>query len=334
MKDIKLNKTPIWFGKLVNYEYWPIWLFYIPLTIYLICLAFKARSFTFFTSVNPVIKDSGSINYSKYSILSHIPDQLKPKGILIKSTDINEVILESLAFPLVAKPDMGERGKGVVIIKNSDQLRSYAQSICQDYILQEYCDLPYEAGIFYIRKPSEKQGKITSFTTKEFLSVEGNGVHDINALMSQSFRAKLQIKKQSKEFLAIIPPKGKIIKVESIGNHNRGTKFINSNHLISLELTNVFDNIAQKIDGFYYGRFDLKYKTFEGLEKGEDIKIVELNGVNSEPTHLYDQSTGLWNAYKDFFMHIRFMYEISEENVRLGVKRTSFRKFWGELLFG
>ncbi|HMU03916.1 MAG TPA: hypothetical protein PJ990_09845, partial [Saprospiraceae bacterium] len=99
MKDIKLNKTPIWFGELVNYEYWPIWLFYIPLTIYLICLAFKARSFTFFTSVNPVIKDSGSINYSKYSILSHIPDQLKPKGILIKSTDINEVILESLAFP-------------------------------------------------------------------------------------------------------------------------------------------------------------------------------------------------------------------------------------------
>lgn len=114
---VKPNKTPIWIGKIVNYEYWPIWLFYIPIGLYITYLAVKARSVTFFTSVNPCIKDSGIIRYSKFGVLAHISEAYKPQGILVKIGDDLDDVHDEFSFPLIAKPDMGERGKGVTILE-------------------------------------------------------------------------------------------------------------------------------------------------------------------------------------------------------------------------
>jgi hypothetical protein len=61
--------------------------------------------------------------------------------------------------------------------------------------------------------------------------------------------------------------------------------------------------------------------------------IVELNGINSEPVHIYDQKTGIFKAYKDFFKHMRYMYEISEENKQLGLTRTNGLIFWKSIFF-
>jgi hypothetical protein len=330
---VKPNKTPIWLGKIVNYEYWPIWLFYIPIGLYITYLAIKARSVTFFTSVNPCIKDSGIIRYSKFGVLAHISEAYRPHGILLKIGDNLDEVHNEFSFPLIAKPDMGERGKGVSLIHNMETLKIYATQIKQDFIIQSYCDFPNEAAIFYVRKPSEKSGKITSFTTKEFLSVKGDGHQNIKQLMSLTFRAKLQIRRQADEFLSKIPSNGEIVKIEAIGNHNRGTRFINSNHLISKEIVDVFDAISKNIPGFYYGRYDLKFKSLEDLKLGINFKIVELNGINSEPVHIYDQTTGLFSAYQDFFRHMNYMYEISEENKKNGVKRTNSFMFWKDIFF-
>ena len=140
--------------------------------------------------------------------------------------------------------------------------------------------------------------------------------------MSLSFRARLQKGRMSPEFLSRIPQPGEIVKIEAIGNHNRGTRFINSNHLISEKLVSVFDDISKKIDGFYYGRYDLKFNTIEEMEDGINFKIVELNGINSEPVH------------KDFFTHMRYMYEISEENKLRGIQRTGAIRFWVSIFSG
>jgi len=332
-EKIKPNKTPLWYGKLVNYEYWPTWFFYIPIGVYVLYLMTKSRSVVYFTNVNPSIKDSGIANYSKFGVLKHIPEAHKPKGILVRNNERFDLTIENLIFPVIAKPDMGERGKGVALIKNMESLNQYACSIQQDFIIQEYCNYPEEAAIFYIRKPSESKGRITSFTTKEFLSVKGDGLKNIGQLMGQTFRARLQIAKQKPEFLSFVPLKDKIIKIEAIGNHNRGTRFINSNHLISEKLIHVFDRISLQIDGFYYGRYDLKFNSIDELEDGINFKIVELNGINSEPVHIYDQSTGLWNAYRDCFQHYNFMYQIGLENHKLGNKRSDAWAFW-KSIFG
>lgn len=321
-------KMPLWLGKLLNYEYWPIWLFYIPIGVYVIYLMAKSRSMVYFTNVNPSIKDSGIVNYSKFSVLKHIPEAHKPKGILVRNSDSFDLAIENFTFPVIAKPDRGERGKGVALINNLESLNQYACTIQQDFIIQEYCDFPNEAAIFYIRKPSELKGRITSFTTKEFLSVTGDGFNNIGQLMSQTLRARMQIAKQKSEFLSLLPQKDETIKIEAIGNHNRGTRFINSNHLISEKLLHVFDRISLQIEGFYYGRYDLKFNTIDELEDGINFKIVELNGINSEPVHIYDQSTGLWNAYQDCFKHYKYMYEIGLENYKLGQKRSDVWSFW------
>lgn len=329
----KTNTTPDWYGKLVNYEYWPMWLFYFPISFYLIYLALKARSLTFFTNVNPCIKDSGIYRYSKFAVLQHIPHEYKPKGILIKQGEFSDSKIKNFTFPLIAKPDMGERGKGVELIQDVVALKNYANNKHYDFIIQEYCDFQEEAAVFYVRKPSEKKGRITSFTTKKFLEVIGDGQSTIYRLMSSSFRAKLQIHRQKPDFLNTVPEKGEIIKIEVIGNHNRGTRFINSNHLISNKLTDVFDQISKSVPNFFYGRYDLKFSNLQDLESGKNFQIVELNGINSEPVHIYDQSTGLMQAYKDCFYHYHKMYEISLENNKAGYKRTNFLPFWKSIFF-
>lgn len=333
-RSCNFNITPLWLGKILNYEYWPIWFFYLPIGIYITYLAIKARSVTFFTNVNPSIKDSGIIRYSKFEVLSFIPDHLKPKGVLINTGGNNFVLHDYFKYPVIAKPDMGERGKGVALIESDVDLKKYRQVFQQDIIIQEFCNFPHEAAVFYVRKPSESKGKITSFTTKEFLHVVGDGKKSIGELMSMTFRARLQKGRISQETLKIIPERNEYVKIEPIGNHNRGTRFINSNHLISQNLVTVFDDISKKIDGYYYGRYDLKFNTIEEMEKGSNFKIVELNGINSEPVHIYDQQTGLINAYIDFFTHMRYMYDISEENKARGYKRTPVIKFWASIFLG
>ena len=79
---------------------------------------------------------------------------------------------------------------------------------------------------------------------------------------------------------------GKTIRVEPIGNHNRGTKFVNANLLITPKLVAVVDEIVKHIPGFYYGRIDLKAQSIGKLLNGEEIRVLEFNGVNSEPTHI------------------------------------------------
>ncbi|MGB4837498.1 MAG: hypothetical protein WBP08_00765 [Saprospiraceae bacterium] len=334
VSGVGLKIRYLWLGKLLNYEYWPIWVFYIPIGAYITYLAMKARSATFFTGVNPSIKDSGIIRYSKSAILDSIPEAFKPRGILMHPSEKITSLPSFLSFPLIVKPDMGERGKGVTIVHNHDELKAYSDSIGRNFILQEFCDSPNEAGIFYVRKPSESFGRITSFSTKEFLHVIGDGKQNIGQLMFLNFRSRLQIERMDAEFLSKIPDNGEYVKLEPIGNHNRGTRFIKSNHLISKKLEAVFDDISKGICEFYYGRYDLKYNSLEELEDGKNFKIVELNGINSEPAHIYDQKTGLINAYRDFFTHMRFMYEISEENKARGFKRTKVLKFWYHLFLG
>ncbi|MBK8052567.1 MAG: hypothetical protein IPK35_04610 [Saprospiraceae bacterium] len=123
MYNLKRDNTPIWLGKLVNYEYWPTWFFYIPIGVYVLYLMAKSRSIVYFTNVNPSIKDSGIYRYSKFAVLEHISEKYKPKTILIKSGEKPDILKSEFTFPLIAKPDMGERGKGVSLISDMLSLK-------------------------------------------------------------------------------------------------------------------------------------------------------------------------------------------------------------------
>ena len=289
------------FNKISNWEYWPSYLFYVPLLPYAFYLAIKARSFGFFSAVNPGIEGSGNGLESKYKTLQLLPSNYRPNSIFVEKGENLDKILPKIAksniqFPLIIKPDIGFRGLLVTKIKDEADLSVYLKKYNSiNLIIQEFVDYKKECGIFYHRIPGEKKGNITSITLKKYLTVMGDGNSTISALILNNERAKRYSKyliELNKDRLELIPKIKEEIVLNIIGNHSKGTQFINGNHLINSELEYFLDELNAKIDGWNYGRIDVKYNNFDELLKGESFKIIEINGIISEPTHIYDASKG------------------------------------------
>lgn len=273
------------------------------------------------------------MNESKKAIYDIIPKQYYPKTELIKGQVSFEKaisILENsqIKFPFIAKPDIGLRGSAVKKINSIDELLSYHSKADFDYLIQDLIPFENEVGIFYVRFPNDKQGKITGIVAKEFLIVQGNGKDTIEELIKQNPRFEFQLETLQKEYgkkMKDILPKGEKLNLVPFGNHARGAKFIDASHLISNKLTNVIDAMCQEIPEFYFGRLDVMYQTWEDLEKGKNFSIVELNGAGSEPTHIYDPKHSIFFAWKELARHISYMFQISVENHKRGFPYLSHK---------
>jgi hypothetical protein len=315
------------FHKITHWEYWPFQLVYIPIYFLWAYYSLKAKSFFFFNASNPSIKNGGFIMESKKAIYDLIPQQFYPKTALIKEGALMEEIiaiiqLSGIVYPFIAKPDIGLRGSAVKKINNEADLQAYAQKANFDYVIQDLIPYENEVGIFYVRYPNEKKGRITGIVSKEFLIITGDGIHTVEALIQQNPRYELQLKVLEKEYgaaLLSVLPKGKKLNLVPYGNHARGAKFIDGSHWITPKLTDTINEICVQIPGFYFGRLDVMYATFEALESGKDFSIVELNGAASEPTHIYDPKHSLWFAWKELARHITMMYQISAMNHENGL---------------
>ena len=117
----KRSQISFFFTKLFNYEYWSFWVFYFPMYFYGIYLAIKAGSAMYFSATNPGMKYSGVMGESKYNVLSTIPSEYVPKTIFIPSStsysSIQKLISRNgIRYPLIIKPDAGERGKDVELL--------------------------------------------------------------------------------------------------------------------------------------------------------------------------------------------------------------------------
>jgi hypothetical protein len=321
---------PLWMVRVFNYEYWPFQLLFFPCFFYWIVLSLRARSFVYFTAANPAIDLGGFFGESKINILNRVGVKYKPRTFLIDtnwttSQISNKMETEDISFPIICKPDKGEMGFRVQKIQNEEELAEYLAISPNEILVQEFVEYSIELGILYYRYPSGKSG-ISSVVEKEFMSVEGDGQSSVEVLMKKSDRYRFQIPRFRKEkgsLLKSIPPSGKKEELESIGNHCKGTRFINGERLINKQLVSVFDEITATMDGFYFGRFDLKVKSISDLYKGENIKILEVNGTTSEPAHIYGAGMTLWKAYKDIFFNMKIVNEIAIENHKTGIEYMS-----------
>lgn len=343
---MKSPKIPLFIIKWTNYEYWPWWFFYLPIMPYWVWLSIKTKSFAFFSATNLNIELGGFFGESKMDILNQISPQYLPITFPINQ-DFGSNELESLLqkhaidFPIIVKPNVGERGNDVEKMNSLDELKKYHSEASFDYIIQEFITYEIELGVLFYRFPNEDKGRVSSVTIKEFLTVTGNGKHSVLELMEQNTRARFQINtiknKLGEQIHEVLPAQQKLL-LEPIGNHCRGTRFVNGNDLINEKLQQVFNEISSNMDGFYYGRYDLKVKSLADLYEGKNIKIMELNGASSEPGHIYDTSVGLVNAYKTLAYHWKVLAEIAHQNMKKGIKPVSFSKiistFYGHFLNG
>src|SRR5258707_3569310 len=89
---------------------------------------------------------------------------------------------------VVLKPDVGERGSGVAIIRSDAELQTYLRDARGDVIIQQYVP-GVEFGVFYVRRPGESHGRIFSLTEKRFPEVIGDGSSNIGELILRDPRA-------------------------------------------------------------------------------------------------------------------------------------------------
>jgi hypothetical protein len=100
--------------------------------------------------------------------------------------------------------------------------------------------------------------------------------------------------------------------------------FLDGGSVLTPALEERFDTIARGFNGFFFGRFDVRVDGgVEAFREGHGFKIIELNGVTSEATHIYHPGTPLITAYRVLMQQWRIAFEIGEENHRLGVPLTS-----------
>jgi hypothetical protein len=320
------------FIRLKSWEYWPFGIIQFPVIIYFLWLSLRAKSPFFFSASNPGIVMGGMFGESKFDVLEKVPADYKPITRLMpkgsKKKDVIEMIHRAhIQFPLVFKPDLGERGFMVRRIHSEADIDEYLSKMKHDFLIQELVDLPLEFGIFYRRFPEEKKGKVTSIVMKEMLSVTGDGRTTLQNLILSKDRAKLQwetLKEVYKPQLHTVLPVGKTLQLVSIGNHCLGTKFLDGSHLINDKLSDMFDSISKQINGFYFGRFDLRCASLDDLYQGK-IMVLELNGCGAEPAHIYHPGYSLYRAIMVLLVHWKNIFTIAQQNAKRGIPFVPFR---------
>lgn len=327
-------KLKPFFIRLSNWEFWPMWVISFPTFFYWLYLSAKARSFFWFSATNPGIYTGGMIGESKKEIADITPKEYQPTTIFVEKNCSNEDVLSKmravgLDFPVIVKPDRGQRGNGVRKIKNIAELNAYNSSLSVRYLLQEFISYAVEAGVMHYYYPDTQESGILSVTIKGFLTIVGDGELTLLELMQRNPRAVLvmgRLKKDYEAELDKIVPKGKKKVLEGIGNHSRGTAFLTGQHLICESMVKGFDKITKSIKGVYFCRYDLRCPSIEDLQEGRNIKIMEINGVGADPAHVFDPTVSIWQKYKVIFKQWKIMYQIARINHKNGQPYMTYKE--------
>ena len=324
-------------------------LFYAPVLGYALTLMLRHRGITLPTIANPKIFAGGIVGEHKSQVMDlagpTAQKWIAPYTAFHVQNDALKTALghmqdKGIEFPCVAKPDSGLRGAGVQLVKNETELQGYLDRFPKEHSLVLQALVPYEAeaGIFYVRAPNEEKGEIFSITLKYAPYIFGDGSHSLKDLILADPRAaelsNIYLDRHAKELERVLA-KDEAYKLVFAGNHCRGAIFRDGTHLATDEMRARFDEISKDVDEFYFGRFDIRFRSIEALQKGKDFQIVEINGTGSEATHIWDRSMTLKEAYKTLFKQWRMAYEIGAQNRKRGFKTTglfTIFKAWKEEL--
>jgi len=319
----------------------PGWVIEAPLYAYALWLAAKHGGLTLPALANPRILIGGIAGESKADLFSLVGPAARERFapfVAVRadapSTDIEEAREGAgLAYPLVAKPDIGLNGRGVKIVRSAEELAAHLAKFpsSANMLLQRYVADEGEAGVFYVRKPSEETGRITSLTLKYFPAVEGDGERTLRELIltnpQTKKRADIYLRRNVYRLDEVVP-EGERQRIVSVGNHVRGSVFVDGAAHVTPAMTETFDRIAKDIEGFHFGRFDVRFSDLESLKRGDGFTIIEYNGASSEPTHVRDPRTPAQKVWRDSMEHWRYAYEIGAEQRARGARPASLSDIW------
>lgn len=344
--------------RVFNPEFWPMWIFYAPLVPWLVYLSVRHRSPTVFTCANPGIPNGGGVvGEAKSRILEGfaaggapvlasrtIPvsplQEDNPEGAAEQRTQQLLDLLEDPAsglggFPVVLKPDAGQRGFGVRIIESRDRAREYFEEAVGLVIAQQYDPGPCEYGLFWVRdvyaapgKPmDEKPGFVLSVTKKVFPTIDGDGQSTLEQLIWRNRRYRMQghvFQKRHESRRDLVLQPNDTYQLARAGNHAQGTMFLDGADLITPELSAWAEKAMQsyrdpggRLD---FGRMDVRCPSEADFRAARNLRIVECNGTLSESTNLYDPGKSLWFMYRTLFRQWALLYRVGAARRREGAR--------------
>jgi membrane protein DedA with SNARE-associated domain len=325
-----------------HWEFWPVWMFYPPVSVYYVWLAIRYRGAMLPTAANPGIFSGGMVGESKMATLRELmasSPEFTAEAELLGGSMYEERLASlreicgrrNIVFPYILKPDLGQRGNGVKLIRSEDQAAAYLRQTSAPLLVQRFAEGPHEAGIFYYRFPGESKGQIFAITEKIFPHVTGDGQSTVAELIWRDPRARFMADKYLARLHArqdeILAP-GETLKLGITGNHAQGCIFRDGMPLCSPELIERIDAISQKLTGFNIGRYDMRYANANELRAGKNFQIIELNGAASEATSIYDARNSLFSAYRQLFRQWKLVFAIGAANRRRGCATLGLPLFW------
>ena len=322
--------------RLPHWEFWPSWLFYTPVAVCYTLLSARYGSATLPTCANPGFFTGGLIGESKFTILDAL-QRTSPshtaRTFLIPSGDDRSDILDRLLasgdldYPFILKPDIGQRGSGFKVVHQPSDYRAYLFAMPSPAVAQPYVAGPHEAGLFYYRFPGSPRGRLLAITHKIFPHLEGDGRRTLQELILADPRAAVIAPTYLRRLanrLADIPSAGEKIRLVEAGNHAQGCIFQDGMETLwSERLEARVDEISRGVEGFFIGRYDVRYACPEKLRNDGEFTILELNGASSEATSAYDASKSLASCYALLFRQWSLVFQISAANRALGHRPSS-----------
>lgn len=361
-----LRHAPTWTGRrriqaalarTLHHEWWPTWAFYLPVWFFVPLRLIRYGLRPVFTAANPGIENGGGfVSESKANILACFPADetsiLCIRAIERDTPDRAEAAVRLVnsepalgGYPIVIKPDAGQRGVGVALAHTPEDIRAYLQRHHARIDLQRYHPGPCECGVFWMRKPPhldprpihDRDGFIFSINRKQFQYLEGDGTSTIRRLIWAHPRYRCQARTFLTRFadrLDDVLPAGERLLLSFAGNHAQGTRFVDGADLCTPALEAEINRIARRFrdGGFDFGRFDLRYESDDRLRQGRGFAILEVNGITSESTNMYDPDRSLAWAWRILLSQWRHAIRIGIERQRLGFRPLTLRAFLRLLL--
>ena len=314
----KTDKTARSF-KLKRYEFWDPRLFNLPFYVYLALQTIKAGLHPKALFKADFALENGDLRASKYAIQQTLGMEKFPPTLFLGHAETLEIKKRKVlrfarehGFPLMAKPDVGERGMAVKLIADESMLDRLLPLISPDYLIQPLVKLPLEYGLFYVRY--QHLPMIIGINGKLFPHVMGNGRDSIlemiqkNPHYSRHWRGFIKGQDLEK-----VPAEGDYVRLSQIGSHTMGCIFTDETHLITPTLEKAVFKILDDVAGFNYGRLDVRTDSVTAFQEGH-FKLIEVNGISSLPTEMFDPKYSLVDAYRIFFNVADWLVKIAHEH--------------------
>jgi membrane protein DedA with SNARE-associated domain len=326
----------------MRFEFWPTWAVYGPLLPFFAWNAARHGFARTLTAVNPCWPDSGVVGESKQAGLeAFAPEFTAPSFRVAPDADGlfgDELVARTLAAleaigwpcaldgrwtrPVVVKPDAGQRGLAVKVVRGRDEFRAALRASSAPVVVQRFEDGACEVGLFVIAAPGEAP-RLFSICDKRFPHVEGDGRATLGELIARDPRLSLQepvFRDRLSSRLGEVPAQGERIRLANAGNHSQGCLFVDGARLRTAALEAWTARAIASARGYHYGRLDVRFRDEGACMRGEGGVILEANGVTSESTNMYDPSWGAWRAWRVMRAHWREAFRIGAANRAAGVR--------------